>query len=147
MQYKCFKIPLCNPSEFEGDLNKFLLSHRIIKVDKQFFSDNESSQWIFCIEYQERNNVPDKNNVKKSKIDYKDILSEVDFEKFAKLREWRKDKSQKIGVPLYAIFHNEHLAEIAKLKELTKVSIASINGIGEEKTDKYFEEVLSILEL
>ncbi len=143
MQYKFFKIPIDSPSDFEEQLNKFLLSHQILKVEKDFVE--KSLSWIFCIEYQDKmTKVIDTTNKvsKKIKIDYRETLSAEHFTKFAKLREWRKAKAGEQGSPLYVVFHNEHLAEIAKLEDLTKENLLKIDGISEDKVAQYFEDII-----
>ena len=44
------------------------------------------------------------------KIDYKEVLNEVDFAVFARLRDLRKVISDKEAIPAYSIFTNEQLA-------------------------------------
>lgn len=128
------------------ELNSFLEGHRIICVDRQFVSDASSSFWSLCVEYDDSSSPAYKlPSAKKNRIDYKEVLSEEEFSTFAKLREWRKEKCTALGVPIYTVFTNEHLAEISKLPELTKVSFSSINGIGEEKVGKFFEDVKKCL--
>ena len=45
------------------------------------------------------------------RIDYKEVLSAPEFERFARLRLLRKELAEKEGVPAYAIFTNEQLAQ------------------------------------
>ena len=49
-----------------------------------------------------------------ARVDYKEILNEEDFRLFAQLRELRKQVAEEMSVPLFAIFSNEQLAEIAR---------------------------------
>lgn len=39
MQYKFFTIPYHNPEESVAELNRFLVGHRILTVDRQFIPD------------------------------------------------------------------------------------------------------------
>ena len=48
------------------------------------------------------------------RVDYKQVLSEADFALFAELRSWRKGPRRAEGVPVYAVFTNEQLAEIVR---------------------------------
>jgi superfamily II DNA helicase RecQ len=78
----------------------------------------------------------------KEKVDYRTVLDEATFEKFAKLREIRKRFAEAEAVPAYAVFTNEELAEIAKLPELTEQTIRTISGIGEKKVEKYGQKLI-----
>jgi len=78
-----------------------------------------------------------KNTGRKSRIDYKEVLNEQDFALFSKLRELRKQIAEKEGIPVYAVFTNEQLAEIVRRKVKTKTEMRKIEGIGEAKVEKY----------
>jgi superfamily II DNA helicase RecQ len=88
----------------------------------------------------------EKNRLKKSKIDYKQVLSPEDFALFAQLREWRKGEAAEIGVPVYTIFTNEQLAKIAEQKIHTKAGLQEIEGVGEARVKRYAEAVIGIVE-
>jgi superfamily II DNA helicase RecQ len=78
-------------------------------------------------------------------VDYKQILSPEDFAVFVKLRQWRKTAAEKEGIPVYTIFTNEQLAEIARLRVGSKTELGRIEGIGEGRLKKYGDEVLQVL--
>jgi superfamily II DNA helicase RecQ len=86
-----------------------------------------------------------KDSLKKSKIDYKQVLTPNDFALFAQLREWRKIEAAEIGVPVYTIFTNEQLAKIAEQKVQARAELREIEGIGEAKAKKYGEAVIQIV--
>ena len=71
------------------------------------------------------------------RIDYKVVLSAPEFERFARLRLLRKELAEKEGVPAYAIFTNEHLAQIVRLEKPSVAAVAGVSGIGEAKSRKY----------
>ena len=79
---------------------------------------------------------------RKEKIDYKEILDEQTFARFAHLREARKLIANDESIPAYAVFTNEELAQIAALEEITEGSIASIKGIGDKRTEKYGQRLI-----
>ncbi len=137
MQYKIFVIPIKNISDTEEELNRFLRGHRVLSVQKEFVSERDNSFWTFVIEYIEQASSPNQIGDGKSKIDYKQILSEDEFTLFSRLRDLRKSLATRDSIPVYAIFTNEQLAEMAKKKVRTKTDIQKIDGIGESKIARH----------
>ncbi len=62
---------------------------------------------------------------------------------FETLRAWRKAEADRQRVPPYVIFHDQTLADIARLKPLTLYDLAEVNGVGQGKLDRYGEAVLA----
>lgn len=142
MQYRIFTINAEGTSCEE--MNAFLRGRKIVEVEKHFYAMQTSAFWTFCISYIDE--TPNNQTVvKKEKIDYKDVLDEKSFEKFIALREMRKEIAQKEGVPIYAVFTNEEMANIAKLDSLSLNTLQSVNGIGEKRVDKYGKAVIETL--
>ncbi len=65
--------------------------------------------------------------------------------RFEKLREWRKVRSNEIGVPLYIVLQNKTIEDLAIRNPKTLESLKDIYGIGEVKAATYGEELLQIL--
>lgn len=141
MQIQVFNISVFDNGEQTEDLNKFLRSHSIIDMEKQLISDGQTPFWTFCIRYKESSKI---NPQTKSKIDYKEILDEAVFKVFSLLRTYRKKLAEQNGVPVYAVFTNEELANIAKLDEINIENMKKINGIGSKKIEKYGEPILNL---
>ena len=83
---------------------------------------------------------------RRGKIDYREVLSEADFAVFAKLRALRKTLADAEGVPAYALFSNEQLAEMAQRRVRTASALREIAGVGEARLEKYGADFLSILQ-
>ena len=67
------------------------------------------------------------------------------FTVFARLRELRKDLANKEGVPVYAVFTNEQLAEIARRRASCLSHLKDIDGIGDSRAGKYGQAVISVM--
>ena len=78
-------------------------------------------------------------------VDYKEVLSPEDFVIFARLRETRKELAKTEQVPAYAIFTNEQLAEMARIRPVSKNGFSKIVGVGESRIQKYGTQFLKIL--
>ncbi len=116
LQFRFFLIPIMDDGEAENDLNRFLRSVRVVTVNRQFVDNGANSYWSLAIEYlptdgSRPGTVNGKSN--RNKLDYKEILSPEDFALYAKLREWRKTVADREAVPVYTIFTNDQLAQIA----------------------------------
>lgn len=136
MQIKIFTIPVLDSDRGNEELNKFLRSNRILEVQQELVSTSNSSYWSFCVSYIEgggKNGYKDK----KEKIDYRKVLKNEVFDKFEKLRSFRKEIAKNDAVPAYAVFIDAELAEMAKLPDISEKAINSIKGIGIKRTEKY----------
>jgi ATP-dependent DNA helicase RecQ len=61
------------------------------------------------------------------------------------LRQLRKELSDREGLPAYAIFNNEQLAEMVRRQVTTIESLRKIPGVGEGRVEKYGTAFLSCL--
>lgn len=76
---------------------------------------------------------------------YKAVLSDADFALYAELRAWRKGIAEREGVPVYAVFSNEQLAEIVRRRVDTLAAVGAIEGIGAARLERYGEALLERL--
>ena len=144
MQYHFFTIPIKNTEAAQDELNAFLRSRKVLSVQKELVLQGDNSFWVLAVEYLEGGNSPSKSVAKRNRIDYKEVLTEDQFAAFSRLREIRKELAEQEGVPVYAVFTNEQLAEIVRKGARTMVDLASIEGIGESKVTKYGKSILSL---
>ncbi len=143
MQIQVFTIPILEGEEILSEMNKFLRSHRVAEIQKTFIPTATGGSWSFCITYLESVKVVD-SEIKKGKIDYRNVLNERDFALFCEMRKVRKQIAEKEAIPPFAVFTDAELAEIAKLETVTISSIKGIAGIGEKKLEKYGSYFLEI---
>lgn len=141
MQIKIFTIPILGGEAFNEELNTFLRSHRIISVEDQFVQSGSGGWWVFKVQYGE--GAAPANDRERVRVDYKQVLDEATFKRFADLRDIRKKISDAESIPAYVIFTDEELAEMAKLEALTEADMKNIKGIGKKKMEKYGRHFLS----
>ena len=128
MAYAFFKIGGTSVAEGEADeLNKFLRTHRILSIDKHFVERVDGVHWYFCVEYLDAapgkravSSEPGGKGSSSTRVDYKKILSEKDFEIFLALRALRKELAEKEKVPVYTVFTNDQLAQMVQGKVVSK---------------------------
>jgi len=137
MQFRIFTISVFDEAKAD-EMNRFLRGNKIVNVEKEFIKINENAFWAFCIQYiGGENDSRDGARPVSAKVDYKTVLDEATFEKFSRLRAFRKKIAEDDAVPAYAVFTDAELSEIAKLPEITEKNLLKINGIGEKKVEKY----------
>lgn len=135
MQIKIISVPMVGGEWMNDELNRFLRGHKVLQVEQQLVSGTAGAYWAFCIRY-----VDDQGrlgNEKKERVDYRAVLSVVDFAKFSKLRSIRKAIAEAEGIPAFAVLTDEEMAGLAQLAELTPQTMQSVKGIGEKKSEKY----------
>jgi superfamily II DNA helicase RecQ len=112
-----------------------------VKVDKELAVSGDMTYWTFCVQYL----LPPLTTPvgeRKDKVDYKTILDENQFKVFSVLRKCRKAIAEEDAIPAFAVFVDSELAEMAKQTELTVKAIASINGVGKQRVDKFAQRML-----
>ena len=123
------------------ELNTFLINKRINKIREEFFLKDEIPYWTIYIEYEE---IIDKKYLKKQREDTKE-LNQWQKILFEKLREWRKSKAMKEGIPVYLVATNRELKEIVKNGSDSFEKLRLIEGFGKKKIEKYGEEIINIV--
>jgi ATP-dependent DNA helicase RecQ len=68
-----------------------------------------------------------------------------DAKLFETLRQWRREKSDKLGIPAYLIYPDVTLKELARRRPKTKEELLEIRGIGAAKARQFGKETLSVL--
>jgi superfamily II DNA helicase RecQ len=146
--FRVFVIPLLYADAATEELNSFLASHRIVQIERRWMDQGNQSSLAFCVEYVIISPTLDRNpksQLSRNRIDYKAILSPDEFTVFSLLRELRKELSQQEGVPVFALFNNEQLAQMVQRRCSSKADLLGIEGIGEAKVEKYSEKLLATL--
>ncbi|KJR99589.1 MAG: ATP-dependent DNA helicase [Peptococcaceae bacterium BRH_c4a] len=64
---------------------------------------------------------------------------------FELLRSLRKQISEKQNVPPYVIFHDSTLQEMSKIYPVDRLSMLTINGVGENKFEKYGSQFIEVI--
>jgi superfamily II DNA helicase RecQ len=143
-QYTAFFISPFGEASVCDELNAFLKSHRIVNVEKRLIDGERGTGWLFLVEFgnEQKGQAP---NTPAQRIDYREILNAQEYALFDKLRQLRKDLAEKQGIPVYAVFTNDHLANMVKTKPATLKAIAALPGVGEARAKQYGTASLNIL--
>ena len=149
LKFQFILVPVRDSDAEAAALNAFLAAHRVLSVERQFIADGANSAWAVCICFDDgvSTAVSAKTlaGVRRGKVDFKEVLSDPEFAVFARLRALRKERADAEGVPAYALFTNEQLAEMVQRRVLTATSLREIAGVGEARVEKYGAAFLAIL--
>ncbi|MDA1055624.1 MAG: HRDC domain-containing protein [Planctomycetota bacterium] len=148
MGLRFFAVPVRDSNACEQELNGFLAGHKVVSIERHLIDQGVNSFWAICIDY--LSHAPGETavnpNLSRSRVDYKTILPPEEFTVFSRLREWRKEMAQTEAVPVYALFTNEQLAQMVQRRCRSRSDLSQIEGIGENKIDKYAERLLPLLQ-
>ncbi|WP_034925193.1 HRDC domain-containing protein, partial [Candidatus Accumulibacter vicinus] len=152
-----FTAPALNPQPAQDELNRFCASHRVVGIERRLVAAGANSYWVLCVTVSAGAGVPPdalKTPERKAgaraeagtaaaRVDYRQVLSEQDFAVYADLRVWRKAVAEQEGVPVYAVFTNEQLAEIVRRRVDHLAALGEIEGVGPARLERYGEAVLN----
>ena len=142
-QYISFFISPFGEKSVTDELNAFLRSHRIVNVEKRLIDGERGTGWVFLVEYGNENSK-NATNSPSQRIDYREVLNPVEYALYDKLRNLRKEIADKAGIPVYAVFTNDHLAGMVKNPPKTAKDLLSISGIGEARVKQYGEAFINL---
>lgn len=136
-------VPVFDSAAAEAELNQFLASHRVLAVDRKLIDDGACSVWAVCVRYVESRTSA--LAAKKGRVDYREVLAPEEFTRYARLRSLRKELAERDGVPPYAVFTNDQLAAMVQRHVSTAAELATIDGVGKARIDKYGQAFLDEL--
>ncbi|WP_367363441.1 HRDC domain-containing protein [Mesotoga sp.] len=139
MAFRIITDPFDNEREVfpDNELNNFLLDKKVRSYRVEFFIHAGRPYWSVFLEYEE---IEDRSVEKLTQS-----LNERQKLIFERLKDWRKEKGKEVGMPVYIIFSNGQLVELAKRLPQTYEAMKSINGIGDKKVKSFGKEVMDIL--
>jgi superfamily II DNA helicase RecQ len=146
---KIFTIPFSKSSEtfFEDEPNQFLLNKKVNSIKAEFFKNRENFYWTVFIDCDTV--IAESKDKKEKGIDKQDQphikLDEKDELLLKRLKEWRKQRAEKEGIPVYIIANNKELLAIVQSKPKSKEALKQIKGYGKKKIEKYGDDVLKII--
>ena len=143
-EYAVFNIPVGLAEAETSALNLFIRQNRVVQVTKEIIRVGDAAFWTFLVEFLPGTKEAGGGQGKPG-VDYRDLLSAEDFSWFMKLKEVRTALAETAGIPVYAVFTNEQLAEIVRQKPKSMAKLQEIKGIGEAKSRSYGQAVLDCL--
>jgi superfamily II DNA helicase RecQ len=143
-QYRTFFVSPFGESTVCEELNKFLKANRIVNVEKRLIDSERGTGWLFLVEY--GNDIRNTGSNASARVDYREILNEQEYALFDKLRQLRKELAEKQGIPVYAIFTNDHLTSMVKRHPASLKDFAALPGVGEARVKQYGGQFLGLFQ-
>jgi len=149
MKLRFFAIPVHGADDATVELNQFLGAHRILEIRREFIADSVSSYWAICVTFDDGDSATRAagaaGGARRPKVDYRDQFTDPEFAVFARLRGLRKTLADAEGVPAFAVFSNEQLAEMVRRRVASAADLGAIPGVGEARNEKYGQAFLRIV--
>ncbi|MBN1654624.1 MAG: HRDC domain-containing protein [Deltaproteobacteria bacterium] len=146
-QIRHFTVPVYEGRAAEEELNRFLRGHQILEVREEFTANGSNSLWCVSVKYAgEYRGEFHKIGSNKNRVDYKEVLEPEAFARFVELRARRKTISENEALPAFAVFTDEELSQIARIKEPQLKDLREIRGIGEKKLARFGSLILGLRE-
>jgi superfamily II DNA helicase RecQ len=140
---KIFTIPFLEDSEvfYEDTINQYLLNKKVNSIKAEFFKCREKFYWTIFVDsdtvvHGKKREEADKPAIK---------LDEQDELLLKRLKEWRKERAAKEGIPVYIIANNAQLLQIIELKPVSKETLKKVKGYGKKKIEQYGDDILKIV--
>lgn len=129
----------------DKELTDFQLGKDILEVSEHFLIHDKIPTLVLVLRYRE---VPDSLRQSSPEEPRKDWRAELDAagqKIYDELRLWRGRKAKREGMPPYLILNNRELAELSMKRPASTFQLRQIQGIGEAKSQRWGEEILSLI--
>jgi superfamily II DNA helicase RecQ len=139
MPVRILTIPF-NPEKkmfLDEELSKFLINKRVKTLIPQFFQTDGQVFWSVFVEYEVILEEDGKSD--------SDGLNEAQRLLLKRLREWRKEKAEKEGIPVFIIATNKQFVDLIKRSPVSMEAVKEIHGFGKKKVDRYGKELVEIV--
>lgn len=142
MSFRIFSIPFDpeNGCFNDQEFNDFITNKRIIRIDTGFFVSDGRPYWSVFVEYANVMDVIDN-----ASVDGQGDLTDAENLLLARLKDWRKERAEIDGIPVFIIATNRLLLQIIKQLPASKEALKNISGFGKKKTDRYGHEIIEIV--
>ena len=115
----------------------FCINKKVHQIQTQFFITENKPYWSVSVMYE----ILSKEEGTTRELD------ESQNQLFMKLKAWRREKSDKEGMPAYLIATNAHLIQMIRLKCISLESLKALKGFGTAKIQKYGKEINELIKL
>ena len=122
----------------DESVSRFLVNKRVKRLEPAFFTHEGRPYWSIYVEYESILTPDEKPDPKKSLTDEQSTL-------LSKLRQWRKDRAEKDGVPVFIVATNTQLEQVVVKQPRTLEALRQIDGYGKKKLEYYGQDILGLV--
>ena len=140
MNVKIITVPFDPEKEVFQDetLSQFLTNKRVHTLHPQFFQNQGRPYWTVFVEYEAVLS-------KAETLPAKEVLNDTQQALFRKLREWRKEKADRAGVPVFILATNIQLEQIVIRMPTSLEAIRQIQGFGKKKVEQHGRDIIALV--
>ena len=123
-----------------------VLSGEIVSVVEHFYFHDGLPRLLLVVQHhppEDRTSRPRGRNA--ARDDPRHGLAADEAKVYDRLRTWRRGRAEADGVPVYVIFNNRELAEIARRRPSSLTALQEVPGIGQNKAQRYGPDLLRML--
>jgi superfamily II DNA helicase RecQ len=134
-------------SNMESDelaLNEFLRGRTTQKIAPALIQGTPP-YWSIYVEWRESQPAATRTTRETLFVEDPSELDSDELVLYEKLREWRTRAAAQMNVPEYVVFHNSHLATIARTKPRNEDELMRIYGIKHRKAQTHGAAVIRIV--
>lgn len=137
MDLRIFTLAFDEVSEGFPDeiVTEFCRNKRVLQVESKFFVHEGRPFWSVAVHYE----VVLRGEEKIRELDDAQRLL------YERLREWRKEKAAKEGIPVYLVATNSQFLQMIRLKCRSLESFKSIKGFGKQRIGKYGKDITELI--
>ncbi|MDA0746930.1 MAG: HRDC domain-containing protein [bacterium] len=123
----------------------------VLSVRDHFFVKDEFPYMAMVVTYNmlrpeaEVPASPRRQQEKERREEWRQMLEEQDWPLFNALRDWRNGQAKEEGIPPYVICTNRQLAEIAHKRPQSLNKLATVEGLGKAKLERYGAAILELV--
>lgn len=146
MPVRIFTIPFHEETQtFHDDLlQQFCVNKQVHKIETRFFTRNHQPFWTVAIHYgaifsEGKGFDPDKRKNEEAGLDEQQKVL------LLRLKEWRREAGDTVGLPVFLIASNRHLIDMILHKCVSLESLKLIKGFGDKRIQKYGKGINAII--
>ena len=148
MKLKTFKIRLSDDYLIhdEDELNLFLETVSSKKTSCQLVTNDKTNYWSILVFYDQK--ITREPRVQKSeKVSFSLDTELTDSEQkiYEAFKIWRQTKANELNLPAFMICSNSELISLVKTRPETIEQLIKIKGFGDQKTAKFGDEIIALL--
>ena len=138
---KIITVPFNSEKEVFQDetLSLFLTNKQVRSLQPQFFQNNGRPYWTVFVEYEPILSTAEL-------LPTTETLSNTQQALLRKLKEWRKNKADQSGVPVFILATNIQLTQVATRLPTSLEALRQIQGFGKKKIDQHGREILALVQ-
>ena len=131
-------------------LRDLLKDKEVLSISDHFFLKDGSPYLVVVVTYnvlrpEEESPASAQSARQRKREEWREILKEGDWPLFNSLRDWRNTQAKEEGVPPYVICTNRQLAPIAHGRPPSLTKLASTEGFGKAKVERYGGALVKIV--